>query len=85
MAVRTHHAFSGLGSLLCGYELRDLHTELCRAFEEMIPSECARPLRGELVVEQDGVVIVQQDEVFADRQSKPASDVKACVFSATNL
>ena len=50
------------------FELRDFDAEFIRTSNQVFPSECPRPLRGELVAHPHRVVAVQQDEMPADRK-----------------
>jgi len=40
----------------------------------MLPGEGVRPLRGELVVERHWIMVIEQDEMVADRQFQPLLD-----------
>ena len=64
-------------SQIVGLELRDVHAEFSRAFDQMFPGERAGSLRGERVGEWHGVMVVQQEEVIADRQSQSGLDDQA--------
>jgi len=66
------------------FQLRDLHADFRRAFDQMFPSERVRPLRGELVVERHGIVVVEQDEVVAHGQLEPGLDDEAVFHGARN-
>jgi hypothetical protein len=74
--------FGGFTSRRGCLELRDFYAEFFRAFYEMLPGESIRPLRGELVIKRHGIVIVEQDEMVADRQFKPLFDDES-VFDGT--
>ena len=50
----------------------DLHAEFVWTFDKMFPLERCGPLRGKLVIQRHGIVVVQQDEVIADRQLQPS-------------
>src|ERR1039457_75153 len=60
-----------------GFEFGDLDAKFARAFDKVFPGECRRPLCGELVVERDGIMVVQQNEMVADRQAEPCFDDQA--------
>ena len=45
----------------------DLNSELGRAFHQMLPSKRPRPLGRELIVERHGIMVVQQNEMIAER------------------
>src|SRR5690606_29777059 len=55
-------------------QLGDFDAKLFRAFDEMFPRECAGPLRGKLIEQRHGIVIVQQNEMVVDRQLQPGAD-----------
>ena len=67
---------------LQGFEFGDLDAKFVRAFDQVLPGERSRPLGGELVVERDGIVVVEQDEMAADRKVKPGLNDQA-VFDRT--
>src|SRR5262245_4958120 len=64
------------------FQLGDLHAELFRAFDEMFPGERARPLGGELIVKRHGIMVVEQDEMIADRKVKPGAYDEAVLDGA---
>ncbi len=60
----------------------DLDLEFFGALDEVFPGEGVGELRGELVVERDRVVVVDQDEVFADGEAGPALEDERVFFAA---
>ena len=60
----------------------DLHLKFVGALDEVFPREGVGKLRGELVVERNGIVIVDEDEVFADGEAGPAFEDERVFFAA---
>jgi len=50
----------------------------------VLPGEHIRPLRGELVAERDGIMIVEQDEVVTHWQLEPRLNDEAVFNGARN-
>ena len=52
-------------------KLGELDAEILRAALQVVPGKCAGEFGLELVAQRHGVVVIQQDEVIADRQFAP--------------
>jgi len=63
-------------------EFGDFHAGFPRNVDEIFPRECVRPLGGELVAERRRIMVVEEDEVVANRQFKPGAYDQA-VFDGT--
>lgn len=62
----------------------DLHLKFVGALDEVFPGEGVGELGGELVVERDGIVVVDQDEVLADGELAPAFEDERVLLAAGN-
>ena len=56
-----------------GFQFGDFHAEFLRAFHQMFPRKCLRPLRGELIAHPHRIVVVEQHEIIADRAGRAIS------------
>jgi hypothetical protein len=65
---------AGLGQR---FELGNFNAYLFGPLDEVLPSECSRPLRRELVIERHRVVVVQENEMSPNRKLQPRPDNKA--------
>lgn len=65
----------------CG-DAGDLDLKFVGTLDEVFPGEGVGKLRGELVVERDGIVVVDQDEVFADGEAGPPLEDERVFFAA---
>jgi hypothetical protein len=60
--------FAGNGE---GLELGNFNSNFVWAFDQVLPTESFGPLGTELIEQRDGIVIIQKNEMSADREVEP--------------
>ena len=66
------------------FQLGDFYAKFRRTFYQVLPGASIRPLCGELAIERYGIVVVEQDEMVADRQFQPLFDDESVLDGAAD-